>query len=145
MSYMRAGNTSMDRYRRKEMSFKFVIAVAAALGAMSTGAFAEGDAAKGEKVFKKCKACHAADKEKNKVGPHLVGIIGRKAASVDGYKYGKGITEAAEKIGEWDEAKLVEYLADPKGYIGGKSKMTFKLRKEDQRADVAAYLASLSK
>lgn len=127
------------------MSFKFVIAVAAALGAMSTAAFAEGDAAKGEKVFKKCKACHAADKEKNKVGPHLVGIIGRKAASVDGYKYGKGITDAAEKIGEWDEAKLVEYLADPKGYIGGKSKMTFKLKKEDQRMDVAAYLASLSK
>ncbi len=127
------------------MSFKFVIAVAAALGAMSTGAFAEGDAAKGEKVFKKCKACHSADAEKNKVGPHLVGIIGRKAAAVDGYKYGKGITEAAEKIGEWDEAKLVEYLADPKGYIGGKSKMTFKLKKEDQRKDVAAYLASLSK
>ena len=145
MSYMRAGNISNDRYRRNEMRFKFVIAVAAALGAMSTGAFAEGDAAKGEKVFKKCKACHAADKEKNKVGPHLVGIIGRKAASVDGYKYGKGITEAAEKIGEWDEAKLMEYLADPKGYIGGKSKMTFKLKKEDQRKDVAAYLASLSK
>ena len=127
------------------MSFKFVIAVTAALGAMSTGAFAEGDAAKGEKVFKKCKACHVADVEKNKVGPHLVGIIGRKAASVEGYKYGQGITDAAEKIGEWDEAKLVEYLADPKGYIGGKSKMTFKLKKEDQRADVAAYLASLSK
>ncbi len=127
------------------MRFKFVIAVAAALGAMSTGAFAEGDVAKGEKVFKKCKACHAADKEKNKVGPHLVGIIGRQAASVDGYKYGKGITEAAEKIGVWDEAKLMEYLADPKGYIGGKSKMTFKLKKEDQRKDVTAYLASLSK
>ncbi|MEO9877596.1 MAG: c-type cytochrome [Anderseniella sp.] len=127
------------------MRFKFVIAVAAALGAMSTGAFAEGDATKGEKVFKKCKACHAADKEKNKVGPHLVGIVGRKAASVEGYKYGKGITEAAEKIGEWDEAKLVEYLASPKDYIGGKSKMTFKLKKEDQRKDVIAYLASLGK
>lgn len=127
------------------MRFKFVIAVAAALSAMSTGAFAEGDAAKGEKVFKKCKACHEVAKEKNKVGPHLVGIIGRQAASVDGYKYGKGITEAAEKIGEWDEAKLMEYLADPKAYIGGKSKMTFKLKKEDQRKDVTAYLVSLSK
>lgn len=127
------------------MSFKFVIAVAVAFGAMSTSALAEGDAAKGEKVFRKCKACHVADAEKNKVGPHLVGIIGRKAASVEGYKYGKGITDAAEKIGEWDEAKLVEYLADPKGYVGGKSKMTFKLKKEDQRMDVAAYLASLSK
>ncbi|WP_108880128.1 c-type cytochrome [Anderseniella sp. Alg231-50] len=127
------------------MRFKFVIAVAAALGAMSTGAFAEGDAAKGEKVFKKCKACHAADKAKNKVGPHLVGIIGRKAGSVEGYKYGKGLTAAAEKIGEWDEAKLADYLANPKEYIGGKSKMTFKLKKEDQRKDVAAYLASLNK
>ena len=84
MSYMRAGNTLKDRYRRNEMSFKFVIAVAVALGAISTSALAEGDAAKGEKVFRKCKACHVADAEKNKVGPHLVGIIGRKAASVEG-------------------------------------------------------------
>ena len=127
------------------MKLKFVIAVAAALGAMSGGALAEGDAAKGEKVFKKCKACHSATKEKNKVGPHLVGIVGRKAASVDGYKYGKGIKAAAEKIGEWDEAKLVAYLENPKKYVDGKSKMTFKLKKEDQRADVVAYLASLAK
>ena len=127
------------------MKFKFVIAVAAALGAMSGGALAEGDAAKGEKVFKKCKACHTATDEKNKVGPHLVGIVGRKAASVDGYKYGKGITDAAEKIGEWDEAKLMEYLENPKKFVDGKSKMTFRLKKEDQRADVIAYLASLAK
>ncbi len=127
------------------MKFKFVIAVAAALGAMSGGALAEGDAAKGEKVFKKCKACHTATDEKNKVGPHLVGIVGRKAASVDGYKYGKGITDAAEKIGEWDEAKLMGYLENPKKYVDGKSKMTFRLKKEDQRADVIAYLASLAK
>jgi cytochrome c len=113
---------------------------------MSGGALAEGgDAAKGEKVFKKCKACHTATEEKNKVGPHLVGILGRNAASVDGYKYGKGITAAAEKIGAWDEAKLMEYLANPKKYVDGKSKMTFKLKKEDQRADVVAYLASLAK
>ena len=127
------------------MKFKFVIAVAAALGAMSGGALAEGDAAKGEKVFKKCKACHTATDEKNKVGPHLVNIIGRKAASVDGYKYGKGIKAAAEKIGEWDEAKLMGYLENPKKFVDGKSKMTFRLKKEDQRADVIAYLASLAK
>ncbi len=126
------------------MKLKFVIAVAAALGAMSGGALAEGDAAKGEKVFKKCKACHSATEEKNKVGPHLVGIVGRKAASVDGYKYGKGITAAAEKIGEWDADELMAYLENPKKYVDGKSKMTFKLKKEDQRADVVAYLASLA-
>ncbi len=128
------------------MNLKFVIVAVAALGTMAGSAFAEGgDAAKGEKVFRKCKACHSAEEEKNKVGPHLVGIIGRQAASVEGYKYGAGITDAAEKIGVWDEAKLVEYLASPKDYVGGKSKMTFKLNKEDQRKDVAAYLASLSK
>ena len=128
------------------MKFKFLIATAAAFGAMSGVALAEGgDAAKGEKVFNKCKACHSATEEKNKVGPHLVGIIGRKAASVEDFKYGDGITAAADKIGEWDEVKIVEYLANPKDYIGGKSKMTFKLAKEDQRNDVAAYLASLNK
>ena len=64
---------------------------------------------------------------------------------MEGFKYGDGITAAAEKIGEWDEVKIVEYLANPKDYIGGNSKMTFKLAKEDQRNDVAAYLASLNK
>lgn len=127
------------------MRFKLVIAAAVALGTMSASAWAEGDSAKGEKVFRKCKACHEVAKEKNKVGPHLVGIVGRQAASIEGYKYGKGITDAAEKIGEWDEAELIEYLADPKAYIGGKSKMTFKLRKENERKDVVAYLASLGK
>ncbi len=128
------------------MNLKFVIAAVAALGTMAGSALADdGDAAKGEKVFRKCKACHTADEEKNKIGPHLVGIVGRQAASVEDYKYGPGITAAAEKIGVWDEAKLVEYLASPKDYVGGKSKMTFKLKKEDQRKDVAAYLASLNK
>ncbi len=127
------------------MRFNLVIAAAVALGTMSASAWAEGDSAKGEKVFRKCKACHEVAKEKNKVGPHLVGIVGRQAASIEAYKYGKGITDAAEKIGEWDEAELIEYLADPKAYIGGKSKMTFKLRKENERKDVVAYLASLGK
>ena len=121
------------------------LAAAAAITLAAGPAFAEGDAAKGEAVFKKCQACHNATEEKNKVGPHLVGIIGRKAGSVEGYKYGKGLTDAAEKIGEWDEAELIEYLADPKAYVGGPSKMAFKLAKEDERMDVVAYLKSLAK
>ena len=129
------------------MNFKLTIAALIALGSLSGAAMAQdaGDAANGEKVYKKCKACHVADEEKNKVGPHLVGIIGRKAASVEGYKYGEGIVAAAETIGEWDEAKLADYLADPKAYVNGKSKMAFKLAKEQDRKDVAAYLASLKK
>ncbi len=110
-----------------------------------TIAFAEGDAVKGKKVFKKCKACHTADKEKNKVGPHLVGIIGRAAGSVEGYKYSKTMKAKAGEIGNWDEAKISGYITNPKKYLGGKSKMTFKLKKEGQRADVIAYLKSLAK
>jgi len=110
-----------------------------------TIAFAEGDAVKGKKVFKKCKACHAADKEKNKVGPHLVGIIGRAAGSVEKYKYSKGMKAKAAEIGNWDEAKMAEYITNPKKFLGAKSKMTFKLKKEDQRNDVIAYLKSLAK
>jgi len=110
-----------------------------------TIAFAEGDAVKGKKVFKKCKACHSAEKEKNKVGPHLVGIIGRAAGSVEKYKYSKGMKAKAAEIGAWDEANMAEYITNPKKFLGAKSKMTFKLKKEDQRNDVIAYLKSLAK
>lgn len=107
------------------------------LALAGNAALAEGDVEKGEKVFKKCKACHFIDKEKNKVGPHLVGIMGRMAGAADGFKYsdamkGSGIT--------WDEESLTAYLADPKGYIKG-NKMAFPgLKKEDQITDVIAYI-----
>ncbi len=122
------------------------LAAVAALSLSAGAAFAQdaGDAAKGEKVFKKCQACHVATEEKNKVGPHLKGVVGRQAASVEGYKYGEGITAKAAEIGAWDEAKLSAYLEDPAAFIGGKSKMAFKLKKEDERKDVVAYLKSLS-
>ena len=125
---------------------KLKLAIAGLMIAVApTIAFAEGDAAKGAKVFKKCKACHTATKEKNKVGPHLVGIVGRAAGSVEGYKYSKTMQAKAAEIGNWDEAKLDTWLANPKKYLGGKSKMTFKLKKAGQRADVIAYLKSLAK
>ena len=125
---------------------KMKLALAGLLIAVApTIALADGDAKKGEKVFKKCKACHTVKKEKNKVGPHLVGVFGRAAGTVANYKYSKNMKAKAAEIGNWDEAKLDEWLKNPKKYLGGKSKMTFKLKKEDQRADVIAYLKSLAK
>ncbi len=114
-----------------------VAGFAAALTLAAPLALAEGDAAAGEKVFKKCKACHVIDKEKNRLGPHLVGIIGRESGSVDGFKYSKAMQEADIT---WDETTIAEYLADPKGYVP-KNKMAFPgLKKEDDRANVIAYL-----
>ena len=114
-----------------------VVGFAAALALAAPLALAEGDAAAGEKVFKKCKACHIIDKEKNRLGPHLIGIIGREAGSIDGFKYSKAMQEAGIT---WDETTIDEYLADPKGYVP-KNKMAFPgLKKEKDRANVIAYL-----
>ena len=124
---------------------KPVVTMAAMLGIATLlsaqPAVAEGDAAAGAKVFNKCKACHALEAGKNKIGPTLAGVIGRKAGSVEGFKYSGPMKDAAIV---WDEQNLAEYLADPKGYIP-KNKMAFKgLKKEKQRADVIAYMKQAS-
>ncbi len=101
-----------------------------------------GDAAAGKKVFRKCKACHVVDKEKNKVGPHLVNIVGRASGAVEGFKYSKAMAEADLT---WNAETLAGYLANPKKYLPG-NKMAFAgLRKEQQITDVIAYLESVAK
>ncbi len=112
--------------------------------ALSAGAASAGDVAKGEKVFKRCKACHKVEDGKNGVGPHLFGIVGRAVATVDGYKYSKGMTEYASGDGVvWDAARLDAYLTKPKAEVKG-TKMAFAgLKKEAQRADLIAYLETL--
>ncbi len=113
----------------------FALALAVAFG--SGAAWAEGDAEEGKKVFKKCKVCHSFDPGKKKIGPHLKGVIGRKSGAVEGFKYSKAM--AAADI-TWDEANLDEFLTKPKAFIK-KTKMSFAgLKKEEQRADLIAYL-----
>lgn len=107
---------------------------------MAGPALADGDAKAGATVFKKCAACHTATEEKNKVGPHLVGIVERPMASIADYKYSKAMTEhvAAEPV--WTEAALTAYLKDPKGVVKG-TKMAFAgLKKDEDIANVIAYL-----
>jgi len=96
------------------------------------------DAAKGKTLFTKCKACHAIDAEKNKVGPHLVGIVGRPAGSAAGYtKYSKALKEAGIV---WDEANLDKWLTNPKGMYP-KTKMIYPgLKKAEDRANLIEYL-----
>ena len=108
----------------------------ASSGLMAAEAHA-GDVAAGEKVFKKCKACHYAAKEKNKTGPHLVNLIGREAGSIEGYKYSKAMKSSGIV---WDEETLTAYLRAPKKYLKG-TKMAFAgLRKDADIANVIAYL-----
>ena len=108
---------------------------------LSSSAMA-GDAALGEKVFKKCKACHVVDKEKHKTGPHLVNIIGRTAGTAEGYKkYSKAMKNSGIV---WDDETLNGYLEKPKKYLKG-TRMAFAgLKKEKDRANVIAYLKQYS-
>lgn len=116
-----------------------------ALLAMTAVASAEGDAAKGDKVFKKCKACHAVgEKAKNKVGPQLNGVVDRPLGSVEGFKYSKALLAKAEEGMVWDAANLDAYLTKPKDFIP-KGKMAFAgLKKEADRENVIAYLAQFN-
>ncbi len=116
-------------------------ALATALACLALPAWADGDAAKGEKVFNKCKACHAVgENAKNKVGPQLNGIVGAEIASVEGFKYSDAFMEKKGEGLVWNEENLEAYLEKPKDFIP-KTKMSFAgLRKEDEREDVIAYL-----
>lgn len=135
---------------------KFKTAAVLATISLALPALAEGDAAKGEKEFKKCKACHSIESASEtivkggKTGPNLYGIAGRAAGSVEGFKYSDVLIAAGEKGLEWDEESFVGYVQDATAWLDeytgvkGRSKMTFKVRKEEDAANLWAYLSSLT-
>ena len=118
----------------------FTLALAALAVSAATPTLAEGDAAAGKTVFKKCMACHAADKDQNKVGPHLVGIAGRKAAAIEGFAYSDAIKAKGAEGLVWDDANITAYVKAPKEFIAG-NKMAFAgLKKDEDIVNLIAYL-----
>ena len=101
--------------------------------------------AAGEKVFRKCKACHkVGEGAKNGTGPHLNGVMGRAAGAVDGFKYSSALTKLAEAGTVWDAAAMSEFLENPKAYAKG-TRMSFKgLSDAGDREAVTAYLATFA-
>jgi cytochrome c len=107
---------------------------------------ADGDPAKGANIFKKCKACHEAETDTNKVGPSLKGVVGRHTASLVSYadKYSAAMKAKGTEGMVWNDENLDHYLNNPKEFIPG-NKMVFPgLKKDTERADVIAYLKSVS-
>ena len=113
--------------------------LALALLALTPAARAEGDPANGEKLFRQCKSCHTVEAGKNRVGPTLHGLFGRKAGTVDSFAgYSEGL-KASSIV--WDAKALDPYLASPKAVIPD-SRMAFAgVAKPEDRADIIAYLA----
>lgn len=113
-----------------------------ALGFAAQPAWAEGDAAQGEKVFNRCKVCHTIDEGgAPKQGPNLYGVYGRAAGSSQPGSLDSGKLPESGIV--WDDATLAEWLAGPSKFVPG-VKMTFRLTKEDDIANVIAYLKANS-
>ena len=123
----------MGRYL---IGFATLAAVAFAVGT----ARAEGDPALGKTQFNKCAACHSIKAGENKIGPSMHGIVGRPAHSIEGFSY----SDAMKNYNvTWDQSTLDHYLADPRGTVPGTKMIFVGLKKEDERANLIAYLETL--
>lgn len=132
------------------------IFLTAALALAPLTAFAEGDAAKGERAFNRCKSCHAIADGDNvivrggRTGPNLYGVIGQPAASVEGFRYSDGIKAAAEAGLVWDQENILTYAEHPTNYLrelNGDDSLRSPMAPQrfgDAGADLAAFLASHS-
>lgn len=106
---------------------------------------ASADAAKGEKVAKKCAACHTFDEGgADKVGPHLYGVVGRAKGSAEGFKYSSAMAERAAAGEAWGFDELNGFLTNPKGYLPGTTMGFAGLKKDGDRANIILYLRSLA-
>ena len=112
--------------------------VASLTFATSTAMAADVEA--GKVAFKKCALCHTTEPGKNKIGPSLFGVVGRKAGSLDNFSY----SEAMKNFDHtWDAETLDTYLADPRAMVPG-TKMIFPgIKDKTEREDVIAYLETL--
>ena len=101
---------------------------------------AAGDAAKGERIFGKCRACHKIDGGKAS-GPYLNGVVGRAIGSVDGFGYSGALNQVGET---WTDENLFAFLESPRGVASGTSMGFAGLKKPEDRANLIAYLATLN-
>lgn len=137
-----------------------VTATAIALAALTAApAFAAGDIEAGAKVFNQCQTCHVVKNEAGdvlagkagKIGPNLFAVAGRTAGTYPDFKYGESIVALGATGFAWDEASLVTYVQDPAAFLKdkladpkAKTKMTFKLKKPEDAANVVAFVMSLA-
>lgn len=125
------------------MKYHVPIVVIVIVSLMALNSASAADAAAGEKVYRKCKACHAIDKGgRHKVGPILFSIMGRKAGTVEGFRFSRAMKKAGIT---WDAATLRKFLANPKRVVKG-TRMAFAgIRKDKDLDDIIAYIETTSR
>ena len=131
----------------------FLLTATAINFGLTTPSNAEGDPKKGERAFGQCKACHTVVAgETKRTGPNLFGILGRQAASTD-FDYSKSLLEAGEVGLVWTEENLDAFLVDPRKFLAEytgtstgqiRTKKTIKVAQSARRADLIAYLSTLT-
>lgn len=125
------------------MALLLFACAAAPVGAADLEArLAAADPGRGEKIFRKCVACHTAEKDgRRKTGPNLWGIVGAPVAAGDGFRYSRALAEFG---GNWTLERLDAYLANPRALVTATSMIFSGLRRDDDRADVIAFLNRMS-
>jgi cytochrome c len=137
----------MYAMRCRTGSIRFALAALAGVLLLAGPAAAQdGKADDGAEVYKKCRACHDVGPDaRNKVGPLLNGIIGRKAGTIEGFAYSDANKNAGAKGLTWTDDVLLKYLENPLTFMPG-TKMAFAgLKDEQDRKDLIAYLKTFSK
>lgn len=109
---------------------------------LAGAAFADGDAARGEKKFGDCAACHKLEAGANNVGPSLHGIFGRKAAEVADFRYSPAIKRSAIV---WTPEMIDKFISDPQGLVPGNRMPYAGMASAGDRADLIAYLQKATK
>ena len=138
-------NKSAVRSTRRTPAWRGAARLATVLAALAAGpALAEGDAARGEKSFKKCMACHTAGEgQPSRVGPNLHNVFGRVVGSLEGFRYSKPY-QAARDTGEtWTPEKFLAFIENPRD-VYTPSTMVIAIKDEQERKDLLAYLLTES-
>ncbi len=125
------------------MKYGVMVGAAALALVVASGAASaqDGDAEEGQKVFRQCQACHmVGDNAKARVGPPLNDLFGRQAGTYEGFRYSPAMKSAGEDGLVWNDETIEAYLRDPRGYIKGNRMAYAGLKKDDDVANVIAYL-----
>jgi cytochrome c len=127
------------------MPYRLLAAAAAVLASGALGAAQAQDASAGQRVYNQCRTCHTIESNgRNGIGPNLHGVVGRRAGSVENFRYSANMRELAEGGLTWNDETLNQYLTNPKDLVPRGSMSFPGLRNEQQRKDVIAYLKAQS-